>query len=880
VRHDKIALATTAFAFLLLPAFSCAEQILVQDFEKPFEVPKWPPKTPGAITFSTEWKADGNQSLRIDPGLMAAFSRLINKNWKGASVLRIHAHNPTGQTATISFELQDQHRSFRERHQNAFGLAPGTHVIEMDISAGLWRGEENRPYRGKIKTPINTTQISRIAFANQGKGPIYIDKIVAVKVERIQTTGGFAFDFGKAGTKVMAQMTGVFHDTKYNPQKGYGMVGARPSVLGKAMSFPTPMFGDSLGLNSGGFRVNLSGGNYIAWIAFERGGFWGDEFSGYSSAELQVNGATVHRHEFAPSGPDFFFQDTELPYMFELVDALIWPAHAVHRFKFKAARGGNTFTLRLKDQTAYPLRIAGLILAPDTPEGKRFIDAHEQFQRKVAEQTYTGQDRGRREGRRPPSKSIVVEPLSPGHMMYPRDWPSVPAGKVPEQYLAVRGQKISVHLGIYSDRVMDLEVDVSDLSGPKELPASEVSHGRYLPMRPYGVGAVWLEVNHYRPGRSFLIGPNLSRSLLVEYEVPSNAQGGNYRGQIQIRGGGSEVTVPIKARIVPADLETIPIPVGLFMNALPVDPKFLDSETWWRLQESLLKEQMAAGLTALSGGPGIQYQLVNQGGKMEFRDGTALRYVRMAQKYGTVKAVVAYGGFFGGMRNTRYDPKAYTDAWMSYEKANRLPPHFANAYDEPSTAPEKKRVLGYLQGYTKAGLRTMGFTSWHGNDPLWTQIADNTYAPAFNIHTAENLQQLKAKGRHPWVYNNGKGRLGMGLRIWRSMKLGAEGRMEWIGLFTQGFAFYNLDGREPSKSNFLVHSELGVLKTPLWLSNREGLLDLRLRLTLEKLAQANDPVLKMWNVEGYRKDAGKWTEERFNKARTAMIRRIEELMKK
>ena len=54
---------------------------------------------------------------------------------------------------------------FRERHVNGFGLKPGESSVDVDISGGLWRGEENKPYMGKIKTPIEFDLIKRISFA-------------------------------------------------------------------------------------------------------------------------------------------------------------------------------------------------------------------------------------------------------------------------------------------------------------------------------------------------------------------------------------------------------------------------------------------------------------------------------------------------------------------------------------------------------------------------------------------------------------------------------------------------------------------------------------------------------------------------------------------
>ena len=42
-------------------------------------------------------------------------------------------------------------------------------ATNLDIAGGLWRGEENKPYIGKIKRPIDIRKITRIAFINKGK---------------------------------------------------------------------------------------------------------------------------------------------------------------------------------------------------------------------------------------------------------------------------------------------------------------------------------------------------------------------------------------------------------------------------------------------------------------------------------------------------------------------------------------------------------------------------------------------------------------------------------------------------------------------------------------------------------------------------------------
>src|SRR5262249_53747612 len=156
-----------------------------------------------------------------------------------------------------------------------------------------------------------------------------------------------------------------------------------------------PLLGDGLSLGPEGFRVDLPGGPYLGWIAFERGGFWEGEQTGYAHADVQVNGVTVAGHDFSRAAPHFLFEDLELTDLAQIGDKLVRPAPATPRFRFQAAAGANVFTVAVTAPDGNPLRVAGLILAPDTPDGAAFLDAHEQRQRKAIAASYPPEDRGR-----------------------------------------------------------------------------------------------------------------------------------------------------------------------------------------------------------------------------------------------------------------------------------------------------------------------------------------------------------------------------------------------------------------------------------------------------------------------------------------------------
>lgn len=857
-------------SLVLVAGLGAAEKsATVQDFESDFEVNRWG-DAPGEVAFSSEWKSDGKRSLRIDPGLMSALDALSLKDWSSYTHLRVHVHNPGTQTIAIGLELQDQHGTFHERHQNGFGVQPGDSTIEIGISGGLWRGEENRPYRGKIKTPIEIAHISRMSFINNGGSPVFIDQIEVVAVPPIACPGAFAFDFAKRGAQVMGQFIGIDQGLRYSAQSGYGLLSDGIGPFLGAMSYPTPMLGAGFALPAEGFQVDLPGGKYLGLIAFERGGFWGgDERCSYDKARVLVDGVVAHEHDFTASGQFFLFEDTEITDGAQIVDKLIWPAHAIHRFGFAARAGANVVRTETVNGVFLPLRVAGLIIAPDNAEGERFMQAHIELQRKTIATTFAVQDRGRRgDDRVAPGKDLQWQAMVAGEQGSPRDWPRKDAPTKLATLYAVPGQRLAVQLAVFARKEAKLDISASALAGPSPIPAPAIAHGRYLPNRPYGTGAVWLEIHHFRPEPTCAIGPDLSRAVLIDVDVPADAKPGAYTGSITLRAGATKIEVPIAMTVVAATLPTLPIPVGMFMNAVPFTATDLgDEAAWWRLQESLLREQCRAGLTAVSGGDGLGFELVGDA----LVGDAARRYLRLAKDLG-VLAAVSYGGFLPGGKYFNGDWAAFAAATTKVEAEIGMP-QYCYMYDEPGTDDEKRAVLERLAAGTGAGLRTIGYTSAHFGDPLWEEMMRASYAPALNGHTADGLAQVKAAGRHPWVYNNGSDRFGFGLGLWRQMRYGIEGRMEWIGTFVQGFAFHNLDGREPSDCKFHLHRTYGMLPTPGWISARAGLLDTRIRLALEAAVTADDAALQAW-PDRDAADAAPWTDERMQAARVTMLERL------
>jgi hypothetical protein len=290
------------------------------------------------------------------------------------------------------------------------------------------------------------------------------------------------------------------------------------------------------------------------------------------------------------------------------------------------------------------------------------------------------------------------------------------------------------------------------------------------------------------------------------------------------------------------------------------------------LQEALLDDQALAGLTCVTGGPGLDLQVVTRDGVSALAGDRALRYVRLASARGVARAVVAYDTFLDPRRAG--DASTFASVWSAFAEEHHLPPFLFPLYDEPGTPEEIAQALRAVRPFTDAGIATMGFGSpQRGNTRLDT-LFEATYAPVLGNHDPADLAALAHRGRHPWIYSNGLDRYGMGLHLWRNLRAGAAGRLEWIGLITQGFAFDDLDGREPGAGAFLVHDRLGILPTPRWLTAREGLLDLRIRLALEAAVPPGDPALAGWTAEGYGKDRGRWDDAKLEGVRRGMLERL------
>ena len=861
---------------------------IVQDFEGRAGLSKWPRDALGAVETSTEWKADGEASLRIDPGLLASIGALRRSDFRGHDALRVHVHNTSERLAPLGFELVDDNDTLYDRHKNAFGAPPGDSVLEIDLTGDLWRGEENRPYRGPTKTPIDLSDVERIGFENRGDRPVFIDGLELVKHPLPVPPGAFAFDFGRRGSRVMGKTTGVFEDSAHDPAKGFGFVSGEPTFLQNTMSYPSPLLGDGLAWGDAVFQADLAGGSYTGWIAFERGGFWDteSEATAYREASLLVNGAEAHHHWFTVIGRHFHLQDQEVKKMADAREQLVWLAHAVHRFTFESKPGPNTFSLAVKDLRGPPLRVAGLFLAPDTPEGRAFIDAQEDRQKRAFETAYPESDHARRPAAPVPLEHpVVVEPRPVGELAHPRDLPDA-AFPDPPPVHAIAGHRAYAQLSLYAPEDIHVLTTVEPVAPCTDTLVAQTYHAFYAPTRPFTGGTAWIETHYLRPfggdplwpdleNYGLRVGPGIHRSIVIEFSVPKDTPAGVRTVLVKLSAEGQELAeVPLEVHVHQVDLPPLPIPVGIFMNALPYTPEPDLEDFWWAFQERLLERQGEAGLNTPTGGPGLEYTMSESKDGFAFSGDRALRYLEIAKKHGLDRAVVSYTGFLPSIKHRRPDAARFVASWSAFEQSKGLPPHYVYSYDEPSTDEELAAVGAYLAPFHAAGARTIGFFA-SPKDDRYTPVLDRTFAPAVSGHTPDMLRKWLAEGKRIFLYNRGTGRLSMGADLVSMIKLGVAGRLEWVGLHNQGLAFDDLDGREPAQGLFVAHGRMGPLPTARWLAFREGLIDARILLALEKQLGPG-AAAEVGFPTDYPADPARFPDSALEKARAEALRRLGE----
>ncbi|MFC1453242.1 hypothetical protein ACFLSJ_07875, partial [Verrucomicrobiota bacterium] len=702
--------------------------------------------------------------------------------------------------------------------------------------------------------PIRKDRITRLMFL--ARGDVYVDKLELVKVKKITADNAFAFNFHKKGHVRQAQYIDIEGETAYSEETGYGFDGGRAFGLGKATPYPTPLMGTGLDWRDLTFCVDLPGGKYVGWVVFQRSGFWGDESAMYEAAALEINGLVVHQHTIPLDRPFFLFQDREVMTQDGVV-AMVLEREGTADIAFEAVNGKNQFCLKTGGVKGYNLRVAGLIIAPDTDEGRAFVGAHRDLQTSMIAGTHRVTKRDDRIGDPAEAKTpILVLPLASDHMMFPADWPDVTESRdIPPMHTYAGLQAIRL-IGLYAVKPYSLTASLSPLTGPGgDIPANavKVQWNHYMPMRNYETAACWIETIDYRPAEPVSAGPSLARALLVRVFVPDATPAGTYEGLLELHAVNTRVNkpaltvrAPISVVVHPGVLPAIDFPNSLFSSAVAIPRSVLSEDVYWMINEDLVRQLALAGKNFLTAGP--NFKLRWEGDTAVVEGSEAVRMIDIGKKYGMDILISNYGGLSMPLRRIQahgslsreQTAKAIFEAFEKFRGENGVPDYVYYAFDEPNKGFDA--IIENLRLLRGAGFRTIGYTSLadpETADENHLALAKESTDPAFNAHSKETLAYVRGLGNRPWVYNNGIDRYSQGVHTWRNHRYGAEGRIDWIAAIIQGYQFDMLDGREPDRSCFYFHSEHGALPSPRYMGVIEGGLDARLLFELERRTAAN-----------------------------------------
>lgn len=821
---------------------------VIQGFEGQTKWDVWPPESAKAEA-KTDWATEGKQSIFLHKGTMIAVSEMATHDWSEYQVWRFHVRVPGTEGVALGLELGDKEPGNLNRMQTAASAPPGESVVTVDISGDLWRGEVNKPYR-LVKTPLDKKGIARFAITAES-GDIYVDQVELVKIKQIAADGAYAFSLGGPGKIIQGQWIGIKDSSAWDEAKGYGMTPGA-TFLDKTTPYPTAVMGGGLIMNNASLQVKLKEGKYIGWAIFERSGFWENYQGLFTRLTLKANDQAVYTRDGKPEDPFFMLQDREVMDQ-QGVLQMVMDRQMAGDFAFTASAGRNSFTMDVEGSGEYPPRLAGLVLAPDTAEGREFIAAHKKLQEETILATHRLIDRRERLG--DPAQAtepLLVIPLPSDAKMHPGDWPAATASQPVPAMQSMAGLTACRVLGVYGKQdFTGLKPVLSELKGDAgAIPAAAVRLlvNNYMPVHGYEQTACWVETHDYRT-RDLDVRPDLARALLIMVDVPADAKPGTYSGTLELtRQGNAVKSIPIALKVSAGTVPLADMSIGLFFSGVTIPKSVLGEQAYWQLTESLLQQLHRGSFTMVTGGP--NFQIKWEGNTPVVSGDDAVKFLTMAKKYGLARIMTNYGGLY--LWQGRGAPtvpgmseadalSALFKAWEAFRAKNGLPDYLVYCYDEPGTDSEFAPVGASLKALRAAGFKTIGYTSMGSPDEVndnHKMLAKETTNPAFNGHSPATLKYVRDLGNEPWIYNNGLNRMGIGVHLWRNHRYGAGGRIDWIGSIIQGFQYDALDSREPDLSCFYFHKSQGVLITPLFAGALEGGVDARLLFELERRAAA------------------------------------------
>ena len=848
------------------------------------EFEKQPPDPKMEIV--SEHAPAGGKALKIHNGSLSLHGPL---DWAGYDYLKLEVFSDCKEPKLFMLLLEDDNTQDHHWWEGQiFGaIMPGANSLVLPI-ADSKGGGKGRPYK-----PLVMNKLKRATFKIfQGDlwSPNYDDTdamyLSSIRLENDTDAKAFlfpgleAYDLGSDTSPVMPGFKRLGPSDVYTKEKGFGVLeGSKlvgPEVNGKrALDFfrPDPLYRDSICVQQGGFAFNLPNGKYRVFMNLDfGGGFWG-EYQFYRQRKVIANGKTVV--------DDAMTFDQLKDRYFSHYDIEDWPGLDVWDKYVKPTCKEKTFDVEVTDGVlklecqgdGLACAVSAIVIYPEAKaaEGRKFLTWVE------AKRKWWFQNENKEVAHKASGKDFAAtgDDQKRGFALFSRgltedvfhnDKPE--AGETIPKLEAVgfAGQSLPMNVGIVP--LMDLgkvTVSVGKLegaSGASIAPdAFEVGYVSYRIRRTAYEGTMYTMAPRYiRPENAIAMPKDITRRFWVRGNVPATAAPGVYRGHVTIateKAGSFDL--PIEIQVLHGKLDAVDVPAGPIGHRFGIpwfgdDPQAKAFNA--KLADGGLKLIHDSGFTSFTGMPNITYK--------GFKDGqpvidftVADAEMKQARAAGFDMPILSYCGFgglniytrdLGAMKAAGFtDYAEFLKAVFSAVQKHADENHWLSVYyvlgDEPAGKEDILAATENAQAFRKAfpsgppWFTLFGSCVASDEADLGLQLAKAYHAIAWNVHNEGSVEAVKKLGG-AWGIYNWASRWGYGDHLFKAVKqYGCKFLVSWHWNCAGGDPFFGLDGREDDYCWVNATPDGRLMRTPTFERVREGLVDYRCLLTLDRLAR-------------------------------------------
>jgi lysophospholipase L1-like esterase len=612
-----------------------------------------------------EHATDGHYSYRVDSdgkgyvGIQITDPAALRK-FRNAVLVKIDIFNPQEKPVLCTARIDDAASKGYGSRYNDDGVVvpPGRSTFEINLT-GLTKSN-SRNFSERLKVDLGTLKLVSLTM-RPAEIPLtlFFDNVRLEGSGLPRVEGLRAFDFGPPGAPLYPGFEPCSNQDGYTEQRGYGWI--EPD-LGAIAYMPDALTGDCASGRE--FRLRVPNGRYEVHLCWDMFGLFGT-LPTFTWRKLSINNKEVFSETL--NGAEFLSRyyyahedDEDLPGQ-DLWEKYIASYQKIHRFTAEVADGMLVIQPQSDNSRGRGLCFVVVFSEAVRDAGRKFVDTLS----------------ARRKARFNAEMVVTVPPPAggkPAATEAERARGFIPFVVHSEEDVAVRarpphivagqrlvleatpGERQAAQIGLYPlVRLEGVKVAVEDLvtaagtSGTaRKIPAAavEVRKVRNFLKRVGSTRMGNLLPYILQNFDSLTLQPGLTRALWITIAVPEDAVAGKYVGSIRIGSGDRTARIPFELVVHPFKLDKVSditmsvtgSTAGAFTSGHP-DLK----ERWWQIAELVMRNQVAHGMNAITGGPGAVLKGIRDG-KVDI-DYTAIdRWMALAIKYGLTMPGDSYQG--------------------------------------------------------------------------------------------------------------------------------------------------------------------------------------------------------------------------------------------